>query len=126
MWKVSFHPNRAFWPLNLVTRMSRELTVWPDYIFLSCSTLAVMTLQFPTCFTRVLLWRLASRESVVRSSHKTPLICTHLEFSLHSLTHNPYMINTEYLIAKIQANLAQNKANTWYALIFFPPWYECI
>ena len=75
--------------------------------FLSCSALTVVTLQFPTCFTRVPLWRLASREtplnvyilSFFTFSHTQPLHYSHL--------------NTEFLHAKLQANLAQNKANTW-------------
>ena len=81
--------------LERVASLSYELTTWPDCIFLSCSTLVVVTLQFPACFTCVPLWQLAIRKSVARSSHETPLICTHLEFSSHSLTHNSYMIPTK-------------------------------
>ena len=48
--------------LEQVASLSHELTAWPDCIFLSNSAPAVVTLQFPACFTRVPLWRLASRE----------------------------------------------------------------
>ena len=69
--------------------------------FLSYSVSTVVTLQFLVCFTCVACWRVVNRESLARTSLN----------SSHSLTHNPYMIptNTRYLIAEIQANLAQTK-----------------
>ena len=51
----------ALW-LEWFVSLSCELTTWLDCIFLSNSAPAVVTLQFPACFTRVPLWRLASRE----------------------------------------------------------------
>ena len=76
--------------LEWVASLSHELTAWPDCIFLSSSAPTVVTLQFPTCFTRVPLWRLASCKIQLRDSFD----CLHLEFSSHSLTHNPYIIHT--------------------------------
>ena len=39
--------------LEWVVSLSGELTAWPDYIFLSCSATAIVTLQFLACFTLV-------------------------------------------------------------------------
>ena len=67
------------------------------------------------CFTRVPLWQLASRNSVVRSSHETPLNAHILSFFTLSHTqplHYSYL-NKKFLHAELQANLAQNKANIW-------------
>ena len=72
--------------LEQVASLCCELTAWLDYTFLSCSAPAVVTLQFPACYTRVPLWRLASRKSVTRSSRETPLIAHILSF-LHTLSH---------------------------------------
>ena len=72
--------------LEQVASLSRELTAWPNCIFLSCSAPTVVTLQFLACFTRVPLWRLTSRESVARSSRETPLIAHILSF-FHTLSH---------------------------------------
>ena len=74
--------------------------------FLSCNALTVMTLQLPAFFTRVAFWRVASRESLTRSSRKNPPMHTHLSFFTLSHTqplHNSHL-NTWYLIAKLQAN----------------------
>ena len=76
--------------LEQVASLSHKLTAWPDCIFLSSSAPTVVTLQFPACFTCVPLWQLASREIQLQDSFD----CTHLKFSLHFLTHNPYIIHT--------------------------------
>ena len=49
------------------------------------------------------------------SSRKNALECTHDQFFTFSRTQPLHYshLNTEFLIAKLQANLAQNKANTW-------------
>ena len=88
--KSQFQPNKAFWRLNLRTRTSRELTVWPDWK-LSCSALAVVNLQLP-----YMLHMCATFDDlpIARSSCETLLECTHLEFSSHFLTHYPYIIPT--------------------------------
>ena len=83
--------------------------------FLSCSAPTVVILQLPACFTHVAFWRVASRESLVRSSRENPPMHTHLNFFTLSNTQPLHYshLNIRYLIAKLQANLAWNKANTW-------------
>ena len=116
MQKVSYHPNRAFWRLSLVSETSCEFRSQPNCLarlyILSCSAPVVVTLQFPAYFTRVPLWRLASRKIQSWGS----FVCTHLEF-FFTLSHTQPLhnshLNTRYLIAKIQENLTQNKTNTW-------------
>lgn len=101
---------------SLATRMSREITTRPDCLFLSCSVPVVMTLQLPACFTRIAFWRVVSRESLSGSNRKNLSECLHTRI-LYSLSHTQSLhdshLNTSYLIAKIQTNLVQNKANTW-------------
>ena len=82
--------------------------------FLSCNALTIMTLQLPACFTHVAFWRVASRKSLVRSSRENPPMHTHLNFFTLSNTQPLHYshLNIRYLIAKLQANLAWNKANT--------------
>ena len=93
----------------------------PNYLaklyILSYSAPTVVTFQFLACFTRVPLWQLVNHESVARSNSETPLIAHILSF-LHTISHTPLQkshLNTGYLITKIQANLALNKANTWFS-----------
>ena len=83
--------------------------------FLSCSALAVVTLQLPACFTRVSLWRFCQSKPVVRSSRETPLSAHILSFFTLSHTQPLHYshLNTRFLHAELQANLAWNKANTW-------------
>ena len=71
---------------SLATGMSRELTTKPDCPFLSYSVPVVVTLQFPACFTRVAFWRVASRESLARSSHENHSECSHTR-NLHFHSH---------------------------------------
>ena len=112
MWKIRFHPNRAFWWLSLVTRMSRKLTAWLDCVFLSYSAPVIVTLQFLACFTHVPPWRLASHK--IRSQDSFDLYTSWVFFTFfHSQPLHDSHLNIGYLIAKIQANLIWNKANTW-------------
>ena len=116
--KTLFLQNKTFWRLILAIGTSRKFELRVNcqakLYFLSCNALAVVTLQFPTCFTRMAFWRVASPQSLTRSSHeKPPNACT-LEF-LHTLSHTTPTLfppKYRYLIAKIQANLTGNKANT--------------
>ena len=129
MWKVIFLQNRAFWRLTLVTGMSNEFESWVNYqtrlYFLSYITSAIVTFQLPACFTRMAFWRIAShlRDLVA----KILWMLTHLNSSHSSHTqplHNSHL-NTRYLIVELQANLAQNKANTWlnkFNLTISPLW----
>ena len=99
--------------LGQVASSSRVITNWPEFPFLSCSAPAVMTLQLPSCFTRVAFWRVISRKLIASFNCENALECTHtLEFFtlLHTqLLHDSYL-NSGDLIAEIQVNLVQNKA----------------
>ena len=61
------------------------------------------------------LWRLASHESIVRSSRETPLNAHNLSFFTLSHTQPLHYshLNTGFLHAKLQANLARNKVDAW-------------
>ena len=65
---------------SLATGISREITVRLDFRFLSYSAPVVMTLQLPTCFTRVTSWRVTNCESLARFSRENPLNAHTLEF----------------------------------------------
>ena len=75
--------------LGQVTSSSREITDWPGGPFLSYNALVVMTLQLPTCFTRVAFWRAISHKPLVRSSRENALECTHT-LILHTLSHTTF------------------------------------
>ena len=120
MRKVSFHPNWAFWQLNLaslerVASLSRELTAWPDCTFRH----VVLQLSWPFSFLRAShVWHFG--DLLVMSQSQDPvarLFWMHTTWIFFTLSHTQSLhnshLNTGYLIAKIQANLAQNKANTW-------------
>ena len=82
--------------------------------FLSCSALASMMLQLRACLARVQLLA-ACKPRATREIQSRVLVSLHnLEhfFTLsHTLPLHDSHLNTGLLIAKIQANLAQNKAN---------------
>ena len=73
-----------------------------------------MTLQLLACLAREQLLATCSRESLARSSRESLFFLYTLEhfFTLSHLLHlQESHLNTGLLIAKIQANLAQNKTN---------------
>ena len=85
-----------------------------SYPILSCSAPAGVTLQLLACLEREQLLAACSRESPARSSRESRFFLHTLEhfFTLsHSLPLQESYLNTRLLIAKIQTNLAQNKAN---------------
>ena len=91
--KRQFQPYRAFWRLNLATGMSSKFELRANCLarlkVLSYSTPVVVTLPLRAshvCHSGDL--------PVVRSSRETPLNCTLLEISSHSLTHYPCIILT--------------------------------
>ena len=98
-----------------VARLSRELTAWPDCIF----CLVVLQLSWPFSFLHAShVWHFGdlpiasqSRDLVVR------LLWMRTTWVFFTLSHTQPLhnshLNTRYLIAKIQANLARNKVNTW-------------
>ena len=116
--KNQFFPNRVFWRLDLATRLSCEFKPRAKDLtslgLLSYSATASATLQLLACLARVhhsnglqpratreiqprVLVSLYNLEQFFTLSHTLPLHDSHL--------------NTGLLIAKIQANLAWNKAN---------------
>ena len=81
---------------------------------LSYSAPVGMTLQLLACLACLQLLAACSRESPTRFSRESLFFLHTLEhfFTLsHSLPLQESHLNTGLLIAKIQANLAQNKAN---------------
>ena len=86
--KSFFLQNRAFWQLTREWDESWENCQARLY-FLSCSALAVVTFQLPTCFTCVAFWQVNSRKSLRRSSHENPLECTHT-WIVHILLHTTF------------------------------------
>ena len=81
---------------------------------LSCSALVGVTLQLLACLTHEQLLAACNHESPARSSHESLFFLHTLEYFFtlsHSLPLQESHLNTGLLIAEIQANLAQNKAN---------------
>ena len=101
-----------------MTGTSREFQSRNNWLarlsFLSCSAPAVMTLQLPACFTRVL----DSSESLLQVNRefqsREAFLCTHLinssYFHLQPL-HYSYL-DIGFLNTELQINLTQNKTNT--------------
>ena len=103
--------NSVSW-VERVAGLSCELTAWPDCTF--CHVVLQLSWPFnsPACFTHVPFWRLASRE--IQSWDSFELYTSWVFFTLsHTLPLHKSHLNTGYLIAILQANLAWNKANTW-------------
>ena len=118
IWKDSFFPNRVVWRLDLATGLSREFKPRANSLaslgLLSCSATIGMTLQL-LCMLRTC----ANFGGLPVASH--PRVQPRVSASLHNLEHfftlshslslHDSHLNTRLLIAKIQANLARNKAN---------------
>ena len=118
MWKVIFCQtgcsdgltSRLGW----VTSSSREQTTWPAWEF--CPVVnswrdASTSGMLGTCAS---IWRLAVA-SHPRNPAASPCFFAHTWAILHTLSHTLPLhdshLNTGFLIAKIQANLARNKSN---------------
>ena len=116
--KSQFFPNRVSWRLDLATGLSREFKPRANNLvslgLLSCSATAGATLQLLVCLAHVH----HSGDLQPRSTRK---IQPRVPISLHNLDqfftlfdtlplHDSHL-NTRLLIAKIQTNLARNKAN---------------
>ena len=106
-----------------ITTKQGILTTWPREFksranclarleVLSCSAIVGMTLQLPLHASHMCH---SGDLPIARSSCENPPMHTHLNFFTLSHTQPLYNshLNTGYLIAKLQANLVQNKANTW-------------
>ena len=116
--KSQFFPNRVVWRLGLASGLSREFKPRANGLasleLLSCSAIAGMTLQLPC-----MLHMCTNFGGLPIASH--PRVQLRIFASLHnleyfftlsySITSHDFHLNTGLLIAKIQANLAQNKAN---------------
>ena len=118
--KSEFSTNRAFWRLNLMTRTSRESKSWANCLakleVLSYSASVVVTLQLPCMLHMCVI--LATYQSwashKIQSQDSFELYTSWVFFTIsHTLPSHKSHLNTRYLIAKLQANLARNKANTW-------------
>ena len=116
--KSQIFPNRVFWRLDLATGLSRKFKPQANGLasleLFSYSATVGMTLQLLACLAHVHhsggLQSQATREiqpRVPASLHKLEQFFT-LSYTLP--LHDSHL-NTGLLIAKIQANLAQNKAN---------------
>ena len=82
--------------------------------FLSCSTLAGMTLQLLACLVRVQLLAACKPRATREIQSRVPASLHNLEhfFTLsHTLSLHDSHLNIGLLITKIQANLIRNKAN---------------
>ena len=112
--KSQFFPNWVVLRIGLATRLSREFKPQANSLaslgLLSCSATAGMTLQLPymlhTCTNFVSL-PVANHPRVSATLHNLE----HFFTLSHSLPLYDSHLNTGLLIAKIQANLARNKAN---------------
>ena len=116
--KTQFFPNRVVWRLDLATGLSRKFKPRVNGLaslgLLSCSAIAGMTLQLSR-----MLHMCANFGGLLVASH--PRVQPQVSASLHNLEYfftlshslplHDSHLNTGLLIAKIQANLARNKAN---------------
>ena len=81
--------------------------------FLSCSTPAGMTLQLLACLACVQLLAACKSQATREIQSRVPVSLQNFEHFFiisHSLPLHESYLNTELLIAKIQANLIRNKA----------------
>ena len=116
--KSQFFPNRVVWRLGLTTGLSREFKSRVNGLaslgLLSCSATASMTLQFPCMLHTCANFGGLPIASHLRVKPRVSASLHNLEhfFTLsHSLPLHDSHLNTGLLIAKIQENLAWNKAN---------------
>ena len=112
--KSQFFPNRAGWQLGLVTWLSREFKPRVNRMarldFLSCSAPAVVTVHLLcTLYSCAAVGDLPVASQLHVSTYLHNLV--HFFTLSHSLPLYDSHLNTGLLIAKIQANLARNKAN---------------
>ena len=116
--KSQIFPNRVFWRLDLTTGLSRKFKPRANGLaslgLLSCSATAGATLQLLACLARVHHSGGLHPQSTREIQPRVPVSLHKLEqfFTLsHTLPIHDSHLNTGLLIAKIQANLAWNKAN---------------
>ena len=116
--KSQFFPNRVFCRLDLATGLSCEFKPRANGLanlgLLSCSATASATLQLLACLARVHHFGDLQLRATREIQPRVPISLHNLE-QFFTLSHTPPLhdshLNTGLLIAKIQANLVQNKAN---------------
>ena len=116
--KSQFFPNRVFWRLDLVTGLTREFKPRANGLaslrLLSYSATAGATLQLLACLAREHHYGDLQPRATREIQLQVPVSLHNLEqfFTLsHTLPLHDSHLNIGLLIAKIQANLARNKAN---------------
>ena len=100
--------------LNWVARPNRELTEWPVWTFCPVVLQLARQFSFSACFTRVHLLVACKPRATCEIHPGVPASLHSFEhfFTLsHTLPLHDSHLNTGLLIAKLQANLAQNKTN---------------
>ena len=100
--------------LDWVASPSRELTEWPDWTFYPVVLQLAWRFSFSTCFTRVHLLAACQPQATCEIQPWVPVSLHSFEhfftFS-HTLPLHDSHLNIGLLIAKLQANLAQNRAH---------------
>ena len=118
MQRVSFSITE--WTGNLVSRLdwvaspSRELTEWPDWTFCPVVLQLAWRFSFSACFTRVHLLAAYKPRATCEIQPRVPVSLHSFEYFFtlsHTLPLHDSHLNIGLLIAKLQANLARNKAN---------------
>ena len=116
--KSQVFPNKVFWRLDLATGLSREFKSWANGLaslgLLSCSGTVGVTLQLLACLACVYHFGGLQSWATHEIQPWVPVSLHSLEqfFTLsHTLHLHDSHLNTGLPIAKIQANLARNKAN---------------
>ena len=116
--KSQFFPNRLIWRLGLATGLSRKFKSRANGLaslgLLSYSATAGITLQLLACLARVQLLATCKPRATCEIQSRVPASLHNLQhfFTLsHTLPLPKSHLNTGLLLAKIQANLAHNKAN---------------
>ena len=100
--------------LDWTASSSRELTEWPVWTFCPVVLQLVWRFDFSACLARVQLLAACKpratheiQSRVLDTLHKLKYFFT----LSHTLPLHNFHLNTRLLIVKLQANLAQNKAN---------------
>ena len=116
--KSQFFLNRVIWRLGLATGLRCEFKPWANGLaslgILSCSAIVGMTLQLPCMLHMCANFGGLPVASHSRVQPRVSISLHNLEYFFtlsHSLPLYDSHLNTGLLIAKIQANLARNKAN---------------
>ena len=112
MRRVSYnqtgHSSDSTSRLERLASLSRELTAWPDWKFYPVVQQLVWPFSSP-CMLHTC--------AILATSQSRGSSWVHTSWAFFTLSHTLPLhnshLNTRYLIAKLQENLAWNKANTW-------------